>query len=57
LSTFVTVATCSHPTVWMRPAIWLVLCMRQKSQSPQRSWWGLVLAKTHPVQWGTLYNI
>ena len=27
------------------------------SRSPQRSWWGLVLAKTRPVQWVTLHNI
>ena len=27
------------------------------SQSPQFSWWGLVLAETRPVQWVTLHNI
>ena len=27
------------------------------SQSPQCSWWGLVLAKTCPTQWVTLHNI
>ena len=25
------------------------------SKSPQQSWWGLVLAETHPVQWVTAY--
>ena len=34
-----------------------LLCISLTSRSPQRSWWGLVLAETCPVQWVTLHNI
>ena len=39
-------------TFQIRPATWLRLV--PISQSSQCSWWGLVLAKTHPAQWVTL---
>ena len=44
----------------IRPATWLHFVHEIAvpiSQSPQRNWWGLVLAKTCPVRWVTLCNI
>ena len=45
---------------WIRPAIWLHSVHDIAvpiSRSPQRSWWGLVLAETCPAQQVILHNI
>ena len=34
-----------------------ILNIARSGVSPQRSWWGLVLAETRPAQWVTLHNI
>ena len=45
-----------RPLFIMRPAI-CAACARHVaptlSESPQHSWWGLVLAETHPAHWMT----
>ena len=43
-------------TFWIRPATWLHSMHEiavSISRSPQRSWWGLVLAETWPARWVT----
>ena len=48
------------PTIWLRPATWLHFVHEIAvpiSWSPQPSWWGLVLAETHPAQWVTLHDM
>ena len=45
---------------WIKPATWLHSLHEITvpiPRSPQRSWWGLVLAETRPTQWVILYNI
>ena len=49
-----------YSTFWIRSDTWLHSVHEIAvpiSRSPQRSWWGLVLAETLLVQWVTLHNI
>ena len=51
------VSVCTVPNRFCTIVSWLPVRPHKMYHIPQCSWWGLVLAKTRPAQWVTLYKI